>query len=481
MSLKQKTISNIKWSFIESISLKAISFVLGIILARLLLPADFGLLAVVNVFYLLVTLFIDGGLKEALIQKKNATDVDYSTVFWVNIIISILLYLVLFIAAPFIEKFYEYNHLAFYIRLQSLTLIIESFGIVQVAKATKELSLKKVTKARIPASLISFAVGIYLAYHGYGILSLVIQQLVNNFLYILFLVINVRYKPYFVFSLESIKGLYKFGLKVLMASLISRFYVQSLNLIYAKFYSPQLLGLNNKAGTIQSTPIEIINSTFMKGVYPTYVILQDDIQKLRNLYFFNIRLLIFLMLLINGLFFFTAKELIVLVLGEKWSESAIYLKIIASGSLLYPITVQSQNIFKVRNKLNAFLRLESINKLLSLFLIILLVNFLNFSVLLMVIVGVNFLFAIICLGMIAAELKFSFLREIYRISSKMMIFVLLGIILQAASKLFEINNMSYLIFFSILYFGIWLFYLFIFERDLILKIKNNITNNQGKK
>src|SRR5690554_2219579 len=139
MGLKQQTISNVKWSFIESISLKAIGFILSIILARLLLPEDFGLLAVVNVFYLLVTLFIDGGLKEALIQKKDATEIHYSSVFWMNLMVGVFLYGLLFIAAPFIENFYDYDNLSFYIRLQSLTLIIESFGIIQIAKATKEL------------------------------------------------------------------------------------------------------------------------------------------------------------------------------------------------------------------------------------------------------------------------------------------------------------------------------------------------------
>ena len=275
MNLKKATSKNIKWSFIESISLKAIGFVLSIILARLLAPSDFGVLAIVNVFYLLTVLFIDGGLKEALIQKKEATEDDYSTMFWLNLGIAFLLYCVLFLSAPFIESFYEYPKLAFYIRLQSLTLLIESFGLIQIVKATKDLDLKKITVARLPATLISFLTGVGLAYSGYGILSLIIQQLINVLLYNLLLIYKIRYAPKFSFSLVSMKSLYNYGLKMLAISFISRLFVQSLNLIFGYYYTPSALGVYTKSRSLQGVPIDVVNSAFTKGLYPTMVKLQS--------------------------------------------------------------------------------------------------------------------------------------------------------------------------------------------------------------
>lgn len=478
MSLKQKTVSNVKWSFVESMSLKAISFVLGIVLARLLLPSDFGLLAVVNVFYLLVTLFIDGGLKEALIQKKEATEVDYSSVFWTNIAISLFLYLILFSVAPYIERFYNYHNLGFYIRIQSLTLIIESFSIVQIAKATKELNLKKITKARVPASLVSFVVGVYLAYQGFGIMSLIIQQLINTSLYTIVLVFSVRYKPAFVFSKKSILSLYKFGVKILAIAILSRFYAQSLNLIYAKFYTPQLLGLNNKSSTLQNTPIEILNTTFMKGVYPTYIALKDDINKLKDFFKFNIELLNLLMILSNAVFFFMAEEIITIVLGEKWLGSVIYLKIIAVGSLFYPITIQIQNIFKVRNRMNSYLTIELVNKGVSLFITIFFVKFLPFPTLLTVLLIINFLFALVYLRVTTTILKLNFFNIVGKFIFQIFIFGIIGYLLRYFVNQLEVKQLFSTVIFSIIYFCIWSFYIYHFNKKLYAIAKDFITKKK---
>lgn len=477
MSLKQKTISNIKWSFIESVSLKAVSFVLGIILARLLLPEDFGLLAVVNVFYLLVTLFVDGGLREALIQKKDATEIHYSTVFWMNLAMGVVLYLLLFIAAPFIEAFYHYKNLGFYIRVQSLTLIIESFGIVQIAKATKELNLKKITKARIPASLVSFGVGIYMAYHGFGIMSLIVQQLVNSGVYGILLMLSVQYKPQWIFSKQEAKTLYSFGMKILGMSLISRFYVQSLNLIFAKFYTPRSLGLNNKANTLQTAPIEIINSTLMRGIYPSLVILQDNNAKLKELFMTNINILNYIMLLLNGVFFFKAEEIILLLLGENWIGSAVYLKIIAVGSLFFPITTQAQNIFKIKNVLSSFLKFELINKAVLLLFILLLVRYFSFPTILSFVVLINTIVAFGYLFWVSRILQFSYLKECRTILVKTLTLALLGWGINEFVNYFLAQSFlfSRTISFIIMYFLLSFILITCFDKALILQFKKIIS------
>ena len=159
MNIERQMSSNVKWSFIESLSIKVVAFFLSIILARLLEPRVFGVLAIVNVFFLLVTIFVDGGLREAIIQKKDASKEDFATVFWLNLGISIFLYSLLFIAAPYIEDYYDFKDLAFFIRLQAIVLIIDSLSIIQIAKATKELNLKKITIARISGIVAQFFFG----------------------------------------------------------------------------------------------------------------------------------------------------------------------------------------------------------------------------------------------------------------------------------------------------------------------------------
>ncbi|ROI12938.1 lipopolysaccharide biosynthesis protein [Epilithonimonas hominis] len=472
MSLKQKTISNVKWSFVESMSLKAISFFLGIILARLLLPSDFGILAVVNVFYLLVTLFVDGGLKEALIQKSDVNEIHYSTVFWLNIIMSVFLYLILFIAAPFIEDFYDYENLSFFIRLQSLTLVIESVGIIQIAKATKELNLKKITKARIPTSLISFVVGIYLAYNGFGILSLIIQQLVNAFFYVVFLLISVRYVPKFIFQIREIRDLYRFGAKILLVTFLSRFYVQSLSLIFAKYYSPALLGLNNKSRSIQSVPVEIINSSFMKGLYPSMVQLKNNKTKLKDIFNLNVRLITYLMLLINGIFFFQAQEIVIVLLGKNWIDSAVYLKIFAIGSIFYPITIQAQNIFKILNKVNLYLKIELGHKVFILISVLFLVYWISFPKLLIIIVILNVFLSFFYQYLLSAELGFSIYKESFYIIKNMLIVGFGGWSIQKGFDSFFIMEPIYSIFcFSILYAALWLFLIWKMDSQLLLHVK----------
>lgn len=444
MNLNNATRKNVKWSFIESISLKIVGFVLSIILARLLLPSDFGVLAIVNVFYLMTSLFIDGGLREAIIQKKDANEKDFSTVFWLNIGISVLLYLLLFISSPFIEDFYKFKDLSFFIRLQSLTLIIEAFGLIQIVKATKELNLKKITLARIPATIISFFIGIGLAYYGYGILALIIQQLVNVGLYTLLLIYNVRFKPSLIVSKTSIKLLYGFGLKLIVISFISRIYVQSLNLIYAFFFNVKELGLYTKSKSLQGVPIEIITNTFAKGLYPTMVKVQQHNRLLRKIFLLNIRRLMFIMLVLNCLFYFNAKEIILFLLGENWIEMTDFLKIAAIGSIFTPLVGKVINVFKVKGKANFLLKVELLWKITAVMLIIIFSMLTNFILVLWIIAVLNFIMGLVYLYFCAKEILFDFKKESTTILKTLIMFFLFGFLLDYGLSI-VLKNSFYLI------------------------------------
>jgi O-antigen/teichoic acid export membrane protein len=453
MSIKKATEKNVKWSFIESLSLKVIGFILGIILARLLNPSDFGVLAIVNVFYLITTLFIDGGLREALIQKRDASKEDYATMFWLNLGIACFIYLLLFICAPFIESIYKFHNLGFYIRIQSLVLIIESMGFVQIVKATKELNLKKITVARIPATIFSFFVGITLAYLGYGILSLIIQQLVNEVVYLSLLVFNIRYKPDFIFRKSSLKSLYSFGLKMFALSYLNRIYVQSLNLIYAHFYKERELGLYVKSNGLQGVPIELINSAFIKGLYPTMVKVQQHNSLLRKIFLTNVKNLTFLMVLINIFFFYNALEITRFLLGEKWLDMADYMKIASLGSLFLPINTQVISIFKVKGRADFILKLEMIWKSFALLMIIVLSIQTNFFTVLCSMVALSTVMGFVYLYFCSKTLLFSFKSELMQILILFGYFFSLGYLIEKFISNFNINHdLVKLSCFSALYF-----------------------------
>lgn len=433
---------------------------LSIVLARLLLPSDFGVLAIVNVFYLMTSLFIDGGLREAIIQKKDADEKDFSTVFWLNIAISLILYLLLFISSPFIEDFYKFKDLSFFIRLQSLTLIIEAFGLIQIVKATKELNLKKITLARIPATIISFFVGIGLAYYGYGILSLIIQQLVNVGLYTLLLIVSIGYKPGFIFSKSSVKALYGFGLKLFAVSFINRMYVQSLNLIYAFFFNVKELGFYTKSKSLQGVPLEIINNSFSKGLYPTLVKVQQYDRLLRRIFLQNIRRLTFVMVFINGIFYFNAYEIIYILLGEKWVGMADYLKIAAVGSIFLPINNQVINIFKVKGEVGFLLKVELIWKLVVVVLIVLFSLYTSFTAVLWMIVVLTTIMGFVYLHLCSKLIKFNFSKELKIILLLIIYFFTSGYLSDKILYLMlgNFNEFAKVIVFSVLYLTFaWLF------------------------
>lgn len=411
MSLKKTTLTNLKWSFVESVSLKLIGFLLTIILARLLEPSDFGILAVVNVFFLITVSFIDGGLKEALIQKKDANEKDYSSVFWVNLIIAACFYLVLFIAAPFIEDFYNIANLSFYIRFQSLSLLIDSLAVVQIIKSTKELNLKNITQARIPASLISFLVGVSMAFMEFGVVALITQQLVNSVFYVLLLWVKIKYKPSLFISWSSIKSLYSFGIKIFAAGYLTRIYVQSMSLIYAKFFSPTLLGLYNKANSLQQLPTSLILTSVANGVYPTMVKIQDNNLKLKELYKKNIKISFGLICCLSVLFFYQADNIISILLGEAWMGMVPYTKIVAVGGLFLPMSSLNRNILKVKGHAGLFLKLEIWRKLLMIVAIIIFIRF-SFITTLISVTIVNFLMTLVDMHFAGKSISYYLIEQI---------------------------------------------------------------------
>lgn len=407
--------------------MQIISFLLSIILARLLLPADFGVLAIVNVFYLLVNTFIDGGLKEALIQKKEASREDYSTVYWTNLIISSLLYLVLFNVAPFIENFYHYKDLAFYIRIQSICLFLDSFNVIQIVRATRELKLKKITKARIPAAIISLIVGVFLAYLGFGIMSLIIMQIFQSLIYTCLLLYRTEYFPKPIIKIESLKVLYDYGFKLFISGYINRIFTQGMSLIFAKYYSPITLGLYTRSRNLQGLPSNIITDTFVKGSYPTMVILQNNHEALRKVYHRSLRILVIITSILSVLLFFQAESIVFFLFGEKWIGMTPVLKIVAIGTVFNAISSLSKNVLKAVGAVDLYFKLELINKITSILVIITMVRY-SFSIMLFTVVIYNVAFRFLELYFAGRLIEYQFNKQIKLIFGYLILSIISGLI-----------------------------------------------------
>src|SRR5690606_76912 len=292
MSLKKKAINGILWTLGQQIGVQGINFVVQIILARLLKPEAFGLIAMIQVFLAIGVALMDSGMISSLIRTKDADQADYSTVFFINLFSSIIIYLILFFTAPFIASFFEQPLLELIIRVYTLSFIIQALVGVQSARLTKEMNFKLQMYMQIPSSVIGGVVGIILAYQGFGVWSLVWMHLVKTFLFMIQHWFKTKWKPSLIFDKQKFKYHFNFGYKLTLSSLLTALYTNSYTLVIAKMFSATQLGFYNQANTLRMFPIRNLTTALQKVTYPLFSSIQDDNQKLKSV-FKRITLLVF--------------------------------------------------------------------------------------------------------------------------------------------------------------------------------------------
>ena len=364
-SLKQKTTSGLFWGFIDNFSKLGLTFVIGIILARLLEPSDFGLIGMVAIFVGISQSLIDSGFTQALIRKKNCSQADYSTVFYFNLFIGFFIYLVLFLSAPSISKFFEEPELTLIIRVISLGIIVNAFAIVQRAILMKEINFKLQTKISIFASLISSIIAITMAYNDYGVWSLVYKSLIGFLFTSLLLWLWNKWKPSLVFSFNSFKEMFSFGYKLMLSGLIDGLYRNVYLIVIGKFFSAADLGFYTRAEQFNNLPSQNITGVIQRVSYPALTKIQDDLPRLKIAYQKIIKstmLLTFTSMIILAA---TAKPLILTLIGEKWMPSVIYLQLLSFIGMQYPLHAINLNMLQVQGRSDLFLRLEVVKKILA--------------------------------------------------------------------------------------------------------------------
>ena len=365
MSLKQKTVSGLLWSFIDQFANLGITFIAGIILARLLSPREFGLIGMITVFIAVSESFINSGFSSALIRKKDCTDTDFSTVFYFNLVAGILFFFILFFSAPAIAGFFDEPQLEAIVQVLGIILIIDSLTLIQRTILTKRIDFKLQARISVIASLGSGIVAIVMAFNGFGVWSLVVQRLLRQGLNSLFLWLWNRWRPLWVFSKQSFKELFGFGSKLLVSGLIDTLYRNIYYLVIGKYFSAQELGYYTRAEGFKNLPSQNLNSIVSRVTYPVLSTLQDDIPMLRSYYQKLIRSVMFITFILMLGMAAVAEPMIHTLIGAKWEPAIIYLQMLCFTGMMYPLHALNLNMLQVQGRSDLFLKLEVIKKVIA--------------------------------------------------------------------------------------------------------------------
>lgn len=369
-SLKGQSISGMKWSAIERFAVQGIQFVIGLILARLLTPSDYGIIGMLAIFMAISQTIIDSGFSKALIQKQDRTEVDFSTAFFFNIIVGLICYLILFLASPYIASFFNEPVLKDVLRVLAINLFLNSLAVVPVAKLSINVDFKTQSKASIGSTILSGALGIVLAYRGVGVWALVAQSVSHSFANVVLLWFLLKWKPQWKYSWESFKKLFGYGGNVLVAGIISTIYANINTLVIGKFYTPKDLGYFTRGQQFPTLLSSNLTTIVQRVTFPILSKIQDDDNRLASVYRDYIKIsslgIFFLLIFLSSI----AEPLVTFLLTDKWIDAVIYLQVFCYALMFDHICVINLNLLYVKGKTNLVLRLEVIKKCIAFIILI---------------------------------------------------------------------------------------------------------------
>ena len=364
--LNSKVIGGFFWRFAERIGAQGVAFVVSIILARLLAPEAYGTIALVTVFTAILNVFVDSGLGNALIQKKDADDLDFSSVFYFNIIMCCGLYFLMFFAAPFIATFYNDSTLTPVVRVLSLTLIISGVKNVQHAYVARTMQFKRFFFATLGGTIGAAIIGVYIAYRGYGVWALVAQQVFNAAVDTIILWISVKWRPKKEFSWKRLKILFSYGWRLLVSALLDTGYGKLRQLIIGKMYTSADLAFYNRGENLPHLIIDNVNSSINSVLFPTLSQMQDDRKRLRDMTRRSIKTSTYIIAPLMMGMAFCAEPIVRMLLTDKWIECIPYMRIFCITYMFYPIHTANLVAIKAIGRSDIYLKLENIKKIVGL-------------------------------------------------------------------------------------------------------------------
>ena len=374
-SLKQKSVDGVIWTLLEKFGSQFIKIILGVILARLLTPTDYGLIGMISVFFAISMVFIDSGFGLAYVQKQDADDKDASTIFYFNLVVSTLLYLVLWFTAPLIADFYGEDQLLLLIRVMGCVLIINSFGLIQISKLKKNVDFKNKTLIMLGSAILAICAGIIAALLNYGVWSLVIQEIVRATLKSLGLWIFYKSKPLVYFSFKSLKTMLSFSLWSLFTSILTSIFNNINILVIGKYFPAAQLGFYTKAQTFQGMVSQQPSSAVGSVAFPVFAKIQHDKMALKNAIRKFIRHAMFFVVPLAAILIVIAKPFILLLLTEKWLPMAPYFQLLLLAGVLYPMQLINVQVLSAQGKMKLTFNLSMIKNTLRVLNVIIMYRF----------------------------------------------------------------------------------------------------------
>lgn len=464
---KSKIFYSIFWVGFEKFGYSGIYFISTIFLARLLSPADFGVIGVLAIFVSFSQMIVESGLGGALVKKDEVSDNDYNTIFTFNLTCAIVLYISLFFLAPYIADFYQNDLLLPITRAVGLNIVFSALTLTQRVHLIRELQFQKQALISVSALALAVIASILIAYKGYGVWALVIQQLSYNIFYFIFIFAVVRYKPKLEFYKDSFKGLYGFGGKIFISSLLTVFYNEGISSIIAKIYDLVVTGLYYQAKKLVDFPINIFRALGDNVVFPLLSKINDGIEfKNQSSRLMKLILLVSLPLFI--IFYFYSKVIIVLVLGTQWEEASEMLSILCLSSVAFVIDGVTKNILKATGKGNAILKSEFVKKVIGLALILVFVKF-ELTVFLYSIVVGNLIGCVINMYFVAMHTNYTIYIQLKDVMPIVIIAILSGVLGYYIAELLTRDSLYNLIcgVVSIVLIYCFFSYLFVIKKGIV--------------
>lgn len=367
---RQKIFSNLIWRFLERTGAQLVGFIVAIVLARLLTPEDYGTIALITVFTTILNVFVDSGLGAALVQKKDADNIDFSTVFYTNIVFCIMLYTLMFFASPYIARFYNKPELTFVIRVLSITILLSGVKNIQNSYVSKTLQFKKFFFATLFGTVIAAVVGIWMAYHGFGVWALVAQQLMNLSIDTIILWVTVHWHPDFVFSFSRLKGLFSYGWKLLVSALLDTAYNNLRQLVIGKKYTSEDLAFYNKGNLFPFAIVSNIDTAINNVMLPVMSQEQNNKDRIKQMTRRAIKTSTYCISpLLMGLAS-CAPSVVHLLLTDKWQFCVPFMRIFCITYMFWPVHTTNLTAISALGRSDLFLKLEIIKKIMGLIVLV---------------------------------------------------------------------------------------------------------------
>lgn len=363
-SLKSITINAISWSFIETVVFRGMQFVVGILLARMLFPDQFGLIGMLSIFFAIAQAFLLSGFSSALIQKRDVSQIDMCSIFYFNIVVGILAAGFLCIIAPWIAKFYKQPILTPMTRVLSITLVVNSLGVVQNTILIRKINFKLLTKVTVLCSFLSGIIGISLAANGFGVWSLVVQQISSSLFRTMSLwYINI-WRPALVFSYNALRDMFGFGSKLLYSNLINQFFENIYFIFIGKLYSASDLGYFTRAKSLQELPSNTVSEMVGRVTFPVFSTIQDDPVRVKNGFKTVLTGMVLMIFPLMVGLAVISRPLVNILLTEKWAQSIPYIQLMCVVGLFYPLQFINVDVLTALGRSDIILRIEIIKKIL---------------------------------------------------------------------------------------------------------------------